>query len=181
MKKRIKNDFYPTPERLIDVLQKHNFIPPLSRILEPCCGDNAIAEALYRYENSNYDITATDITQGDEFDATTDSYWTRAYGGFDWIVTNPPFSTAHLIVPKAFKCARFGIAMLLRLTWLEPCNNRREFLQENRSHLSHLIILNPRPQFRSDTRGTDSVTCAWMIWQHGHDGGTSVRYCTDWR
>jgi hypothetical protein len=49
--------------------------------------------------------------------------------------------------------------MLLRLSYLEPCNNRAEFLSVNPPSL---IVL-PRISFTGDGK-TDNVTCAWFVW-----------------
>ena len=55
--------------------------------------------------------------------------------------------------------------MLLRLSWLEPCNDRAQIFRADPP--VRLIIL-PRISFRGPGgRGkgrTDSVTSAWMVW-----------------
>jgi hypothetical protein len=95
-------------------------------------------------------------------------FWTAEGAmSYDWIVNNPPFSCAPQIIPLAFQHARVGIAMLLRLSFLEPVENRGTWL--NQYPPTHLIVL-PRISFTGN-RKTDSVTCAWMVWRK-HDQGT---------
>jgi hypothetical protein len=72
------------------------------------------------------------------------------------------------------------MAMLLRLSYLEPCENRASWLVEHPP--AKLIVFNPRPRFRADTGGTDSVTSAWFIWHRfGDSQGTELEFCTNWR
>jgi hypothetical protein len=105
-------------------------------------------------------------------DALERQFWQQAearvnadYGdlepGIDWIVTNPPFNVAAQIVPNAFNHAVKGIAMLLRLSYLEPVEDRGAWLN---SHPPSDLIVLPRISFTGDGK-TDSVTCAWMVWR----------------
>jgi hypothetical protein len=50
--------------------------------------------------------------------------------------------------------------MLLRLSFLEPTRERGPWLAANPPDL---VIVLPRISFTGDGK-TDSVTCAWMIW-----------------
>lgn len=81
----------------------------------------------------------------------------------DWVVTNPPFNEAPKIVPLAYEHARVGIAMLLRLSFLEPCHNRSDFICPTPP--TKLIVL-PRISFTGDGN-VDSVTAAWFVWKKG--------------
>jgi hypothetical protein len=99
---------------------------------------------------------------------------------YDWIITNPPYNQAPAILPLAFQNCRVGMAMLLRLSYLEPCENRARWLAEHPP--AKLIVFNPRPRFRADTGGSDSVTSAWFIWHRfGDSQGTEIEFCTNWR
>jgi hypothetical protein len=102
---------------------------------------------------------------------------------YDWIITNPPYNQAPAILPLALDNCRVGMAMLLRLSYLEPSRNRARWLAEHPP--AKLIVFNPRPQFRADTGGTDSVTTAWFIWHRfgnfGNSQGTELEFCTNWR
>lgn len=77
-----------------------------------------------------------------------------------WVVTNPPFVKARDIFEHAHANATDGVALLLRLSFLEPTDDRGELLW--RLPPDELIVL-PRISFTGDGN-TDSVTCAWMIW-----------------
>jgi len=99
----------------------------------------------------------------------------------DWVVTNPPFSDAAAILPIAFEQARVGVAFLLRLTFLEPCPNRGEWLRLNARHMTHLIVFGqPRPSFTG--AGTDSATVAWMVWNKKRlYQGCHTHFVTGWQ
>lgn len=156
---RQTNDAYYTPEWVTRALLKHE--PIQGKVLEPCCGDGAIARVLR--PQPGIEVTQSDITMADIFmprDATTDQFW-NWYQGYDWVVTNPPFSVAHEIVPRAFESARVGIAMLLRLSYLEPAKGRGEWLESHT--LSHQIVVGPRIKFAG--KGCDTITVAWLIWR----------------
>lgn len=176
--KRIANDFYPTEEALTRYLLKFMQDAVSGKVLEPCAGQYHISDVLQ--DSGLYPVT-TDITDGDRYDATKPEYWQKIAPKVDWVITNPPFNVAHLIVPQAFDHARRGIAMLLRLSYQEPCVNRADWLKANAKHLKWLIIFNPRPRFRGDTKGSDNVTVAWQVWDKYWESGTKVIYANDWK
>lgn len=162
--KRHKNDFYETPRKLTQILLKHcPFIE--GRIVEPCAGNSAISNYL---KEKGYQVYATDIVQGNFYNATQTDYWKKMAKTPDWTITNPPFNQATKILEKALDSSRLGVAMLLRLTFLEPCKERAILLQKYADNLVAVIPVNPRPRFRKDTRGSDSTTVAWFVWQHSH-------------
>jgi len=171
---RRANDFYPTPEFATrELLARFPHIG--GNIIECCAGDGAISQILATGSRLstvfNNDI---DITRGWSFheDASRDEGWQEIgrRTNADWVVTNPPFNQAALIVPLAFDFARVGIAMLLRLSFLEPVEDRGAWL--NVMPPTDLIVL-PRISFTGDGK-TDSVTCAWMIWEKGKRGTIRV-------
>lgn len=182
---RVENDFYPTAQAVTEELLK--VVDIQGQVFECCAGDGAIAEMFTGYIanepfppsefHPDYELDATDPTAWEQFDAD---------GGFDWVVDNPPFSKASQILPLAFKHARIGVAFLLRLSYLEPCADRAHWLKQNADHLSNVIVLNPRPQFRSDTTGGDTVTVAWYVfrkdWSWKNQGiPCPFSFATGWR
>jgi hypothetical protein len=178
-------DFYPTPGLLTwALLNSHRFVPWRNQatVLEPCNGEGAISDVLK--ESGLFRLVDTaDIDETKPaaltMDATDPGAWSRI-ARYDWIITNPPYNQAPAILPLAFQNCRVGMAMLLRLSYLEPCENRARWLQEHPP--AKLIVFNPRPRFRADTGGSDSVTTAWFIWHRfGNSQGTEIEFCTNWR
>jgi hypothetical protein len=161
---RRKHDFYPTPSWATEELLKRTLIQ--GRVFECCVGDGAISKVLE--QEPGVSVVTNDIDRahkahyyGDasSVDFWNDNFWNQD-NGIDWVVTNPPFNAAAEIVPTAFTFAKRGIAMLLRLSFLEPTEDRGSFL--NTFPPTDLIVL-PRISFTGDGK-TDSVTCAWMVW-----------------
>lgn len=163
--KRRDRDFYPTVPAATRVLLSRVRIAGV--VVEPCVGAGDIASVLagpLRCVVTN-DI---DRSRPADFhrDATSPSAW-RVFereGQIDWVVTNPPFNRAEAIVPLAYEHARKGVAMLLRLSYLEPCGERAEWLAE---HPPTAALVLPRISFTGDGK-TDSTTCAWFVWEKPH-------------
>lgn len=170
---RRKNDFYPTPEWATAELMKHVSIRGC--VFECCVGDGAIARPLATDRTFVY---TGDIDSGWSpmvlGDANDKGFWDAAESlvsdWIDWVVTNPPFNEASTIVPIAYNRAAKGIAMLLRLSFLEPVELRGAWLNE---HPPTSMIVLPRISFTGNGK-TDSVTCAWMIWEKGKQGTITV-------
>jgi hypothetical protein len=152
-------DFYPTPAwATVELLKVTGGI--CGRVFEPCAGDRDIADVL---TDAGCEVVANDLDRSRSADLHGDArdpkFW-QSVGSFDWVVTNPPFSEADRILPLAYEHAK-AVAMLLRLSYLEPCGGRAAWLSEFPP--DQLLVL-PRISFTGDGK-TDSVTCGWMIWR----------------
>ncbi len=163
-KRRRKNDFYPTPKELTQALVHHSGWKSEHKLAfyEPCNGDGAISNILSTLGT----ITTADIDliKDPMYILDARKEWPH-YGNecYDWVVTNPPFNCAYEIVSNLLNHRDNilkGFALLLRLSFLEPTNERADFLRY--CPPSDIIVL-PRASFTGDGK-TDSVTCAWMVW-----------------
>lgn len=159
---RREHDFYETPSWMTDALVDRLRLS--GRVLECCAGLGAIALAMpYTVEvitNEPYQQLAADY----RLDATRPESWAQ-FPAVEWVISNPPFNLASAIVPLALEHAKVGVAMVLRLSWFEPTEDRDTFLE---AHPPTAIIAMPRHNFRG-TASTDSVTSAWFVW--AKDGG----------
>ena len=103
----------------------------------------------------------------------------------EWTITNPPFNKALPILKNAWRCSA-NVAMLLRITYLEPTKQRAPLLSELADHQVALIPFgSPRPSFTEDGR-TDAATVAWFVWQKdwswkARDIPPPFRYLTNWK
>jgi len=182
---RKANDFYPTEAAVTKQLLK--IVPNINgNVLEPCAGDGAIARVFDKHQGVDV-VYTNDINQAWDCNYHQDASKTETWKEwkkttkFEWIVTNPPFNQAHLILPLAYKSATVGVAFLLRLSYLEPAGNRGEWLRSYTENLSNLIILGqPRPSFTGDGK-TDSCTVAWMVWQKNHSDDTKIDFAFNWK
>jgi|GEM_PF-924067 len=159
--KRHEHDNYPTHKGLVKELLKH--VDVQGKVLDPCTYDKDIINVL-RKCNENVITFATDLRYSSEEDATKKEFWQPWINNIDWVVCNPPFNQAHLILPQALEAASEGVAFLLRSTYSEPCLNRWEFLDRESDRQRFKIEVSPRPKFRKDTKNTDSVSVAWFVW-----------------
>lgn len=120
-------------------------------VVEPCAGDGAIASHFPQCRA--YDI---DPAYGHPVaDARTAQYEQPV----DAFITNPPFAHAMEILRNLHRQAPC-VVMLLRLSFLEPTYDRGPYLA---AIPPRTIVVVPRISFTGDGR-TDTVTCAWMIW-----------------
>lgn len=163
-------DFYETSKEAVDALVEHYLRKEFHKeasILEPCSGDGALARALvlngYEFVWRN-DLDQTRMAHTHQ-DARTFNFSSKT----ELAVTNPPFNQAFDIL-KNLHPQMNAIALLLRLTFLEPTKDRGPWLAKNPPN--KLIVL-PRHSFTGDGK-TDSVTCAWMIWDKYLSGENAV-------
>jgi hypothetical protein len=176
---RRKLDFYPTPGWAADVLWSALMRAPSWPGLEaftwaePCVGAGDIitprAPRLLWTNDVDWSREATFHRNACHVDA-----W-EAFPDVWWIVSNPPFNVAHHVVRNALAFMRarptgVGVAMLLRLSFLEPCEDRRGLLEADPP--TRLIVL-PRISFTGDGH-TDNLTCAWMVWSSAVKPGIEV-------
>ena len=154
---RRANDFYPTPAAATLALLKSEVGPKIKGfVLEPCVGAGDMARLLTSEDRT---IITADI----------DTQWPAAFHedaryakveGVDWVVTNPPFNCALEILKNLLPQANRGVAMLLRVTFLEPTIERGSFFVD--APPSKIIHM-PRVSFTGDGK-TDSAHAAWIIW-----------------
>ncbi len=169
---RRPHDAYYTPASACEVLKRHwEGWTYCCGHIEPCKGDGAIVKAFPEVEWMTHDIDPS--CNPDNVDDMTDpKNWLRYDGRDNCVITNPPFSCAFQILTNAlWTCSK--VAMLLRLSFLEPTKERGTFLGNNPPDL---VIVLPRISFTGDGK-TDSVTCAWMIWDgylEAHEKGVIV-------
>lgn len=174
--KRRANDLYPTYRSEIYVKPILPLVGQSDLILEPCVGYNHIGRhfknliTVDKFRCNGYEADYyLDMTK-------RESWKLLKPHRFDWVITNPPFSLAPIILPLAFEHCRKGVIFLLRLSYLEPCKDRSDWLKANSKKHSNLIVINPRINFSYDSEGTDNVTSAWFIWQKEYDGLTQISY-----
>lgn len=197
---RRERDLYETEMGLTAVLTGNMNI--YGKVLEPCSGPGQMATAIKYYtDHTDCTVFTNDINPAYETNFTGDAgdpdsqCWNTV--GYDWVITNPPFSEAHRILPVAFSNARVGVAFLLRLTYAEPAQNgqpRGEWLRDHADHQVWQCTVNPRPKFRAGEVnpktgkefGTDSTTVAWFVWRkdfswNAYGTMSPFGYAMNWR
>jgi hypothetical protein len=112
-------------------------------------------------------IDSTDPQKAADYhlDATLSESWAK-FPDCDWICTNTPYAEfAAPIIRNAYQKARVGVAAFLLTSFLEPCDDRADFLQQ---HPPSLVLILPRFCFRKDKKGkrwaTDNITISCFVW-----------------
>lgn len=174
---------YYTPAPLTQVLMDH--MPTISgTVLEPTAGNGSIVRALQESPKVKHIITNDiDPQFGCHFnlDATDPRSWHQFGRGIKWTITNPPFSKAHRILELATAFS-FNVALLLRVTFLEPTRERGDLLVSLQHALTDILVVgSPRPSFTPDGK-TDFATYFWGVWRKpAHRlNCTRVRFVPNW-
>jgi hypothetical protein len=159
-------NFYESPSWFTTELLRH---VRLSGVIgEPCVGHGAIASLLNVWPHTEH-IWTNDIDPNKQahfhYDATLSESWEK-FSDCDWICTNPPYAEfAAPIIKNAYQKARIGVAAFLLTSFLEPCDDRADFLQQ---HPPSLVLILPRFCFRKDKKGkrwaTDNITISCFVW-----------------
>lgn len=183
---RVEHDYYPTPEPITEALLK--FVDIKGQVFDCCDGTSSISK--FFYGSITNELYPQPRHQPDyQGDASDEALWNQVdeEGGIDWVVTNPPYGLELpvQILAHAVQHARVGVAMLLRISFLEPCRDRSEWMTANADQLRYVIPVNPRPQFRADIKGGDCFTVAWFVWVKDWSWETQgidcpFKFITDW-
>jgi len=154
-------DFYPTPRWGTRALMDH--VQFTGNILEPCCGDGAMAKVL----GEKYHVIASDLHDRgfgnvmDFFDY-RGSIWDKQ---FDNIVTNPPYNIAERVFHHAYDLANHKVCLLLRLAFLES-KRRYDNIFKAKAPTTVLVFSERLSMYPAgDERVSGGTTSyAWFIW-----------------
>jgi hypothetical protein len=162
-------DYFPTPPWAAraggELIQRID--PGSWTVWEPACGGGHMAHGLSDYFNEvfstdlhDYGWPGIQIKDLDFLASEADEI-----GEFDWIISNPPFVLGDAFVRKAYARARRGVAMLLRLVFLE--GGKRYRLLYDDCPLSVVAPFServPMVKGRWDPDASSATAYAWFIW-----------------
>lgn len=180
---RRSRDFYETPPWMTHALLKH--VDVQGSIFEPCVGDHSILNALPTFIGARYANDLNPDCLADlHGDASQEHIWqqlaTMAPGGIDWVITNPPFTNPlpMEILKWARLMARVGVALMLRISWLEPTKNAKKHPRGPylSAHPPNKYLVMPRHSFTGNG-SSDSATTAWMLWTKQPLPGRPIECC----
>lgn len=166
-------DFYETPPHYVEALQRV-IGAPTGRILMPCVGKSQLRDALHLAPSSI--IITNDLNPKrhamTHLDATRQRSWARmcSFGRPAWCIDNPPFGQELPMLRHALRYCD-NVAMLARLSFLEPTIERRLFWARWQAGVEVIVL--PRYSFKrvQGKRATDNMTCCWLVWR---DGGSAL-------
>ena len=157
--KVIKNEFYPTPAKVVDALLETVSFRPSDVFLEPCRGEGAIYNRIPLPGNQK---CWAELSEGVD-------YLKTPFNNIDVIITNPPFSLATDFLEKAkSELSEDGtMIFLLRLNFLG--SKKRVEFWEAFGTPPHIKVITPRPSFAKINNSTsDTCEYGWFIWDHGN-------------
>lgn len=173
------NDFYPTPTATTQSLVKYLPISKEDILLEPSAGQGHISNVLQNSFPSNKIISTDLIDYGNPniqsgLDFLVESY---PYNKADWVITNPPYSSKILMpfVLKALQIASKGVAMLLKITFLESVR-RKKFFEETQMLENVVLFSNRQPMYKNGivTKASNAICYAWYIWNKDFQGNPTI-------
>lgn len=170
MSERQKNDFYPTPQKIIDALLEEEEFE--GYIWEPACGDGAIVKALkeFGYENIFWsDIKDYGFEETELLDFINDKKSPQYPMRVENIVTNPPYNLAKEFMSRACSMSMNKTALLFPLRYLAG-KWRANFYRDY--PLSKIIVIPEKVDFLS--LGNPVIEVGWFIWDKNHRGRTHV-------
>lgn len=165
-------DFFPTPpwgtralvERVLRHLQREKHCK-FQSVWEPACGEGHMAEVLREYFR---EVRATDIEDYRYGEAVIDFLHKDSHWLPDWIITNPPFNDGTDFVLKALELAGTGVAMFVRLQWLETLGRYERIFRETPPTLiSFFVERVPLHKGRWEPEGDTFTGYVWLTWLKG--------------
>lgn len=167
---RAQDDFYTTPREAVEsLLRVEQFA---GSIWEPACGTGNISRVLCERFGNEWIYSSDLIDRGTGVQR--DFLQAIGEGGFDNIVTNPPFKLAQQFAEKGLQVARSKVALLLRLQFLEG-ERRRAFLEG--SPLARVWVFSKRISCHrngDETLRGGMMAHAWFIWDKSHLGAPAI-------
>lgn len=161
-------DFYPTPPDVTHSLIPHirDIVPAGSSILEPACGDGAMAKVLAMYD---YRVDGTDLRIDSGYGRGGVDFLTSEVGEYDAIFTNPPFKIAAEFIRRS--CERAPVvAMLLKSQYWHAASRLKLWADHPPARI---YALTWRPSFLEKERGNSPLMdVLWTVWDANHRGPT---------
>lgn len=173
-------DYFPTPpwatRALLEVVlpQVADFALTKQFVWEPACGAGHIADVLCEQFRL---VLATDIHDYGYGSDVLDFLGPKATVDFtgeryvDWIITNPPFGDkTEAFVLRALDLAQIGVAMFVRLQWLESVGRYEAVFRDHPPTL--LAFFAERVNLckgRWDPDGTTATAYIWLVWVKGRE------------
>lgn len=170
---RRQSDLYPTPPEATVALLRFLNLPKNTTIWEPAAGEGDMVKAIRAcgYGSS----FGTDVSEG--FDFLSPDIFKRLLTGFDWIITNPPFSLAEDFIRRAAEIQK-PFAMLLKSQYWHAAKRMALFEE---IPPSYILPLTWRPDFffkerESGDSGSPLMDVMWCIWLTPWMRGTQTIY-----
>ena len=149
---RIPRDFYPTPRAAVEPLLQH--LPPETRFAEPCAGDGALIDALT--VAGHRCCAATDIAPRRRDISEADAL-TGPWVGYDYIITNPPWTRTILHPMIEHFASQLPTWLLFDADWMHT-KQSAPFMPMLRK-----VVSVGRVKWIADSPFTGKDNCCWYL------------------
>ncbi len=171
VEKRSKNDLYQTPYSITRHLLNNETFDYNLKVLEPCCGNNAIVNILKDKWCDNL-ITYYDI----EKDFLTE------INKYDYIILNPPYRLAFDFILKCKEVCNKKFAILLPLNYLHGKKRYDDIYCDNNYPLRKVYIFTRYPLLTAENvrddgcYNTGMMVYAWYIFEKDYIGKAEINW-----
>lgn len=162
---RQKDDFYPTPEYVTNILLKNYHFDGM--IWECACGDGRMSEVLKKH---GYHVVSTDLIDRGYYDRTPKAIdFLLENTKAENIVTNPPFNLAYEFIVQGLRLADKCLALLLPIRYL---TGKARVSLYNDNPPSKIIVIPNKVDFVGN--GNPVMEFAWFVWDRRKKDGTEI-------
>lgn len=171
-------DFYPTPlwgTRALCEWLTNNPRCELRTCWEPACGEGHMVRAL---RESFGQVAASDVFDYGFPNAIQHDFLLLPQAtDADWIITNPPFSLAGEFASKALDIADCGVALLVRIAFLESADRYRTLFRfQPPSDILQFVERLPMQKGVVNREGSSATAYCWLVWRKPIVGGTRFHW-----
>lgn len=184
-------DYFPTPpfatRALCEFLASSGEPTGAQTAWEPACGELHMARPLGEYFRQ---VRATDVHQYGAHEIVDFPLTGATEPMVDWVITNPPFNLAEAFIATGLRAARRGVAVLLRIAFLEGEKRHRSLFAphppafvlpfvERVCMLEGRLVRKGAVDPFAEKPGTKAATATsycWLVWRHGDAGDCRLRW-----
>jgi hypothetical protein len=170
-------DFFPTPPWATRALFRH-VLPAIGAdtietVWEPACGEGHMADVVAEFARGQ--VIASDIFDYRYGQAPIDFLHDEPLVRPEWIITNPPFSSACEFTLRALELATKGVAMLVRTQWIESIGRYEKLFRDRPPAIyAPFVERVPMVKGRWDPDASTATSYAWFVWFQGAPGSARI-------
>jgi len=162
-----KLDDFPTQpwgvRALCETLKRRGALRAASTCWEPAANRGFLARGLRDYFGRVYCSDVQDY--GADFEVRDFLKPADRVRDFDWIITNPPFVHAEAFAHCALEYARVGVALLVRMPFLETIGRYERLYKTRRPHLIlQMVERLPMVRGRCLKDASTATAYCWLVW-----------------
>lgn len=181
---RVKDDFYATNPKAVQMLLDAISFPVDGKYLEPCVGQGHIAKVI-KQNFPQSQLTAIDLVDRGYPETVVCNFlqW-QPDGVYDEIITNPPFSLATEFIEKGMSLLRDGghCSIFMKIQFLEGEKRRRLFdtypprwiyvFRKRMDVFAEGMEMNPK----TGKKWSTTFCFAWFVFEKGYKGEPIIRW-----